>query len=98
MENKKNQKSRNGKRNYYIKGKDIFALLLVIVGICSVLFISFLNKKYKGINTLSTSVVDETGKMYISTPEELVAFSDRVNSGETFTGVHVMLSSVNNPG
>ena len=93
MENKKNQKIRNGKRNYYIKGKDIFAFFLVVVGICSVFFISFLNKKYKGINTLSTSVVDETGKMYISTPEELVAFSDRVNSGETFTGVHVMLSS-----
>ena len=81
------------KKKFYIKGKDIFMISLILIGICSVFVISHMNKNSKGISTLSSSVTDESGKMYISTPEELVAFSEKVNDGETFAGVHVMLSS-----
>ena len=81
------------KKKFYIKGKDIFIISLILIGICSVFVISHMNKNSKGISTLSSSVTDESGKMYISTPEELVAFSEKVNDGETFAGVHVMLSS-----
>ena len=79
------------KKKFYIKGKDIFIISLILIGICSVFVISHMNKSSKGISTLSSSVTDESGKMYISTPEELVAFSEKVNDGETFAGVHVML-------
>jgi len=78
----------------YIKKYNIFIIILILFGIAGAFFTVYFYEKEKGITVENfTESYEDSLSLYINTPQDLVAFSEKVNQGESYVGVHVILKN-----
>ena len=71
----------------------IIVILFLIAGIGAIGFLHQQHLKSIGIQSGNATQQYAQNAVYINSEEELVAFSESVNSGETYTGKHVILQN-----
>ena len=79
------------KKGTNINVGNIIVAVLLIAGIGAIGFLYQQHLKSMGIQSGNATQQYAQNVVYINSEEELVAFSESVNSGETYTGKHVVL-------
>ena len=79
------------KKGTSINVGNIIVAVLLIAGIVAIGFLYQQHLKSMGIQSGNTTQQYAKNVVYINSEEELVAFSESVNSGEAYTGKHVVL-------